>query len=656
MTVLTILGMTALNALAATAILSICVLVGLRILPAAWLRGQGWHDLPVALSAGSTATGVIMWTIATVAGTWEALAAFGILAIVSLRMVPRAWRLVIPLSRRITALARHNLVLAALLLATLLLLVPQLALPPMASDAVRYHLAEPKLALLTGKLSFDPYNLKSGLPQTTEMLYLIGIAAHDGAIAKCIHGEFFALTLLVLILTVHRRRRLRRAAWLAPLLFAWSPVVLTPAGSAFIDHAALFHLAVAMLLLTRRGRPELTGIAFAGALASKLTTAPAVILLGLAALMQAGRRGWARALFRMSVPVIVVMAPLAIRNLILTGDPIFPVGHVLLGRPIAGVSRSGLLLDTEFHGTIHTPLGIGWSSHLWPVQPDEAAGLQHLLLGFVAMLIAVRQKWIRPLLAPIFAYIAVGLVLHTSARFDFPMFWAMAVFEAVTLELWIGTLGVAAGILAALPAGIAAVSIVLSAFSPMAYLEGRVSRAQLLCRDVPGYAAAQRANTLIHDGWIMALDFPAPYYLDHPWIAESVEEMPPLERWMRAGMTASQILTKLRGMHVRLILMTPGYGGGTPFSMLPLASTRAEQTQVLKLRRRLKLIRSVRGVDIWAVPPFGALRLRAKILRNKEGVALPGRVTRIARSDGGRFGFTPRNGRTCKFFPRRQAK
>lgn len=367
---------------------------------------------------------------------------------------------------------------------------------------------------------------------------------------------------------------------------------------------------MAILLLTRRGRSELVGIALAGAIATKLTVAPAVAMLALFAIARQGRPGFIRALSATTLPIIIALAPFAIRNLAMTGDPIFPVGHVLVGRPIPGVTSASIHYATQYHSVIGSPLGIGWTTWLWPVQPDEAAGLHHLLLGFVALLIAVRERWTWPLLAPIFGFIAVGVFFHLPTRYLLPMFFCMAAFEATALELWIGKLSIPAGIVAALPAGIAAAGVVISTFSPMAYLEGRLSREQVLRRNIPGYAAARRANMAIHHGWIMAMDFPAPYYLDHPWIAESVLQMPPLKLWMEQGMTACSILRKIRHMDVRLILVTPGYGGGTPFSMLPLASTARQVETIAALRRHLHRIATVNGVDLWEVPraPWGLQR------------------------------------------------
>jgi len=600
---LAILSGTALHVAIAAAMLGACLLVGLRVLPRAWLRNQGRYDLPIALSAGVTTAGVLSWTAASIVGIWAAPVVAILLTVISLKELPRAWRLAGPPARQLAGLLRLHRFTALLMLTTLLLLVPQLSLPPMASDAVRYHLAQPKLALLTGRISFDPYDIKSAFPQVVEMLNLMALYLRSAGAAKALQALFFALNLAMLMLLVHRSRSYRRAAVLAPILFAWSAVVLAPAAVAFVDHTALFHLSVALLLLTRRGRPELVGVALAGAMATKLTPAPAVLLLAILAVVRAKERGWLQASLRVTLPIVLAMAPFAVRNLLATGDPIFPVGHVLVGRPVPGVTASGILYDTQFHGAIRTPLGIGWSARFWPVQPDEAVGLHHLVLGFVAMLVAVRIRWIRPLLMPVLAYVAVGLVLHLSSRFLFPMFWAMAAFEAVALERWIGRWCLPTGILAALPAGIAAASVVTSTFTPIPYLRGAVTREELLRRNVPGYAAAVRANAVVHRGTIMALDFPALFYLDHPWMAESVEATPPLKRWLQDGMTAPQLLSALVRHRVRLILVTPGYGGGTPYSLLPLAEGPRQMRTILLLRGNLRHLGTVNRVDLWQVPP-----------------------------------------------------
>ena len=99
----------------------------------------------------------------------------------------------------------------------------------------------------------------------------------------------------------------------------------------------------------------------------------------------------------------------------------------------------------------------------------------------------------------------------------------------------------------------------------------------------------------------MAVDFPAPYYFDRPWIAEGVLNVPPLQQWIAEARSADDVLRRMHDAGVRYLVVTPGYGGGTRAALLPLAHD-ARQTQiVLALRRRLVLITSVDRVDVLAV-------------------------------------------------------
>jgi len=56
------------------------------------------------------------------------------------------------------------------------------------------------------------------------------------------------------------------------------------------------------------------------------------------------------------------------------------------------------------------------------------------------------------------------------------------------------------------------------------------------------------------------------------------------------------------GADTRLLVVTPGYGCGTPLSLLPLAKNPREAAIVTELGARLRLIRTIDGVDVFAVP------------------------------------------------------
>ena len=156
-------------------------------------------------------------------------------------------------------------------------------------------------------------------------------------------------------------------------------------------------------------------------------------------------------------------------------------------------------------------------------------------------------------------------------------------------------------IAAAVPAIIAAATTTLTLAHPAELLLGRLDREHYLGAQVLGYRAAQIVNRQPPGGWVMALDFPTPYYFDRPWIDEGMVNDPPLQSWIAEARSADDVLRRLHAAGVRYLVVTPGYGGGTPASLLPLARDRRQAEIILALRRRLVLIGSVDRIDVLAV-------------------------------------------------------
>ena len=100
----------------------------------------------------------------------------------------------------------------------------------------------------------------------------------------------------------------------------------------------------------------------------------------------------------------------------------------------------------------------------------------------------------------------------------------------------------------------------------------------------------------------MALDYPAPFYFSRSWIAEGINNRPPLYEWLAAGDDAEAILDRLRQLEVRYLVITPGYGGGSPVSLIAVGETPQQRRVMAELRRRLKLIGTFDNVDVYAIP------------------------------------------------------
>jgi len=302
----------------------------------------------------------------------------------------------------------------------------------------------------------------------------------------------------------------------------------------------------------------------------------------------------------LTLPVIIAFLPFGVRNFRQTGDPIYPLGYVLLHRDVPGITADRVAYAAQFHSSVPGPLGIAWTLDPEHVQTDEVAGLHHAV-GLLALALTIRFRWTRRWLALIVPCLVVALVFRPPTRYYLPMFAALAALEAYALVLLSRRIATFVAIAAAAPAVISAAVPMLTFPRPAELLLGRMNRDAYLAKYVPGYAAAQVVNRQPPGGWVMALDFPAPYYFDRPWIAEGVLNDPPLQRWIAEARSADDVMRRLRENDVRYLVVTPGYGSGTRAALLPLAHDRRQAEIIVALRRRFVLLASVDRVDVLAV-------------------------------------------------------
>ncbi|HYN41958.1 MAG TPA: hypothetical protein VE129_09295, partial [Thermoanaerobaculia bacterium] len=235
-------------------------LLGNALLPARLRPASSVARFATSLSIGTAAFGWTTWVLGSLAGTkalpflWLALGAFSLRAI-------RPWVTVLfRVARRCAALLRSSPLLSAAIVLAALPLTFSLCLPLVDNDGIRYHVALPKLYLLTGRVFLYPWDVTGAYPQLGNMLYLAGLFAGSTEAAKFLNAGFLAASCTVLALTLHRNRSTRTAALAGPLLFLACPVVGVIAGMGFIDHIALFHFVTAFVLVVRRGRPLLSGL------------------------------------------------------------------------------------------------------------------------------------------------------------------------------------------------------------------------------------------------------------------------------------------------------------------------------------------------------------------------------------------------------------
>lgn len=588
-----------LPALIAVVLIGWLLVVGTSLLPPRLRRGSGRWTAPVSLAVGALATGWLVFVVGSLTTTRVALTAAAALGVQALRAAPDAWRAVRGCVRHLWLLARSAPMAATATALVGLALLPQLVVPLVDSDGLRYHVALPKWYLLVGQIRFYPFDVTGAFPQCGETLYLLGLAAAGGEVAKWLHAGFFVGALATLALTVHGGRRSRTAAMVAPLLLAASPVVLAPAGAAFVDHIALFGLATAALLVART-RTALAGWPLALAATTKLTAGPAVAALGLVALIQSPGGTRRRVLACLAGPIALAWVPFAVRNVVHTGDPFFPAGSALVGRAVPGLREGAHEFAVRFHADVPGYLGIAWSPAI-ARHADEVVGWHHLP-GLVALVIAVRVRRARPWVMLVVAYALLGLWFRPPTRYLLPALWGLAACEGLALGWLPRRWAQVTALAVAAPAAWWAIGVTSTASRPWDYLLGRQGREAYLAAVVPGWRAAGLASEVAGEGRIMALDFPAVYYLDRPWIVEGILHDPPLREWLRQSRTTDDLLARFHREEVTVLVVTPGYGGGTPRSVLALASDVREARVLTELRHRLERVGTVDGVDVYRVP------------------------------------------------------
>jgi len=584
----------------AVLLLSGMSLVGYRALPRNLMPGHAELRIPLATSLGMTLVGLTTWVFGAVVGTTVALVAASVLMTAGLTVARPWFRDVRRVTRHLIALTRHSPLVAMFGAGTVVVAIPYLLMPVIDSDGLRYHLALPKLFLLQGRISFYPWDVHAAFPQTVEAIYLLGIRAAGGEVAKFLHFGVFIGSLAVLALYLHRNRSDRRTAVCGPWFFAASPAVLAVAGAAFIDLFVVFHIGVAALLARQRAHPVVTGMALAGAACSKWSAAPAIV--GLIVLV------WARNHFRIAtmasliLPVVLAASPFMVRNLIATGDPAYPMAIGVIHQHVPGVDEDRYDYVTQVHRDIPGPLGIPWGSSVGNVQWDEVAGW-HLLLGLLVLPLGYRKPGGPELLAIAVPYLAVGLAYHPSVRLAMPLLWVLAASAAWLITRLFRRWTAPVGLVLVAPS-LVSLWIHLGSYGrPLDRLLGNATVEDAVMAAVPGRAAALLVNQQPIGGKVMALDFPAPFYFSRPWIAEGINNRPPLAVWLSEGLDSDQLLDWLQKLDVRYLVVTPGYGGGGPMSLIAVGETPSQQAVMARLRSHLELIGTKDGVDVYRVPP-----------------------------------------------------
>ncbi|RYG47642.1 DUF2029 domain-containing protein [bacterium] len=203
---------------------------------------------------------------------------------------------------------------------------------PTEWDSLAYHLAVPKIWLAQGQMSYLSFIHHSNFPLSVDGLFVWGMA-WGGEIGAKLFSPVFFLYGLFAIGGLARHRYGGAAGRWAALAYAATPLAIWLSGTAYIDvaHGLFAGLGLAVLFLAPE-RWLVAGALIGLAAGSKYTGLQTILVGGLVALPFAGRAHLRPALMAL-VLAGAVASPWYLRNIVQTGNPVFPFFYsVLKGR------------------------------------------------------------------------------------------------------------------------------------------------------------------------------------------------------------------------------------------------------------------------------------------------------------------------------------
>jgi hypothetical protein len=214
-------------------------------------------------------------------------------------------------------------------------------LPAIDFDSLEYHLQGPKEYFQAGQIAYLPHNVYTNMPFGVEMLHLLGMEVLNdwwwGALAGQLLVALFAPATAVLIASTAFRAGSTRAAWIAAIVYLSTPWIYRLAVIAYVEGPlCFFHAALvwaAFRALSDRSIPRLPvwgllGLLAGGAMSCKYPALiSAVIPFGIVALVDAWRSRSPALLFCYVAGWLIVIGPWLGKNVIDTGNPVYPLGN-----------------------------------------------------------------------------------------------------------------------------------------------------------------------------------------------------------------------------------------------------------------------------------------------------------------------------------------
>jgi hypothetical protein len=344
-------------------------------------------------------------------------------------------------------------------------------------DVLEYHAGVPAQWLHAGRIIDLPNNVYSYFPMTAEMLNLFAMGLHHDAttgaeLGKLLGGVCTVWAALAIV-CVGRRLFSLRAGLFSAALFLTIPWIFYVSIMGLVEGVQTFFtlaaLAAAVALLVPRGEAECATVG----LSDRAITNPhstrrdetrrgtsgcivlLALILGLVAGLTAGikmtnlafvlppaalavliaarrrRLGW-KPVAAFLLAAAIFAAPFYVRNLVLTGNPFFPVLSNLLGGP-PGWTAGLAACFTHFHSPGEFTLAALWSALIGPDSVYYSFAVL-FLIPFALVRRQTRRRVLALLALVLFMIAAWFFCTHRIGRLLVPAWGLLAIVAGAALE------------------------------------------------------------------------------------------------------------------------------------------------------------------------------------------------------------------------------
>lgn len=249
--------------------------------------------------------------------------------------------------------------------------------PPVARDALIHHLAIPKLWLIHGGFYETPWAGFSYYPMNLSLLYLVPLYFGNDIIPNFIHLSFGIGTAALLYSYLNKRCG-QFAGLLGSLMFISLPTILRTATTAYVDVGLVFFTTLSVLAYVywrdteyqSKGWLLVSAIAMGLALGTKYSALPVWFFLTLALAFlyskETGRQWPALKYgFLFFLISLMVFSPWLVKNVILTGNPLYPLLKSFFGD--SGINVEGVYsaMSGDAGGSMFRTRQWFWGESMW---------------------------------------------------------------------------------------------------------------------------------------------------------------------------------------------------------------------------------------------------------------------------------------------------